>query len=63
MSDHAGGLRVPRLSLRAEEAAGALGVSRRHFERHVAPDLPVVYTGALRLYPVRGLEAWLERSA
>ena len=58
-----GGLRVPRLSFRAAEAAEALGVSKRHFERHVAPDLPVVYTGSARLYRVADLEAWLERRA
>jgi hypothetical protein len=29
-------------------------------QRHVKPDLPVVYSGSLRLYPRQALEAWLK---
>lgn len=53
----------PRLALRVEEAADALGVSVDTFERHVAPGLRVVYAGRLRLYPVPELARWLERQA
>lgn len=51
---------MPRLALTKQEAADALGVSVSHFERHVQPHVPCVYSGALRLFPVRGLERWLQ---
>jgi hypothetical protein len=51
---------VPRLAFNQQEAAEALGVSVDHFARHVKPDLPVVYSGSLRLYPRQALERWLE---
>jgi hypothetical protein len=50
---------VPRLAFNQQEAAEALGISVDHFERHVKADLPVVYTGALKLYPRQALEQWL----
>jgi len=50
---------VPRLAFNQQEAAEALGISVDHFERHIKADLPVVYTGARRLYPRKGLERWL----
>jgi hypothetical protein len=53
--------RPPRLSLRTEEAADALGVSVDTFERHIAPALRVVYVGRVRLYSVPELERWLDR--
>ena len=54
---------VPRLALNQNEAAESLGMSVDHFERHVKSDLPVVYSGALRLYPIAELQRWLaERS-
>ena len=52
---------VPRLALTREEAAAAIGVSLSHFQRHVQPELRLVYSGATRLVPVRELEAWTER--
>lgn len=52
-----------RLALSKREAAAALGCSVNHFERHVQPSLRVVYSGRRRLFPVRELEAWLEREA
>jgi excisionase family DNA binding protein len=52
-----------RLALSRREAAAALGCSLNHFERHVQPELRVVYSGRRRLFPVRELEAWLERNA
>ena len=56
-------LAVPALAFNQAEAALALGVSVDHFERHVKPDLAVVYSGALRLYPRKVLERWLEEHA
>ena len=50
---------VPRLALNQKEAAESLGMSGDHFERHVKGDLPVVYSGSLRLYPIAGLHRWL----
>lgn len=54
---------VPRLAFNQQEAAEALGISVDHFERHVKAELPVVYSGALKLYPRAGLERWLEQQA
>jgi hypothetical protein len=54
---------VPRVALNQREAAAALGVSVSHFERHVKAQLPVVYSGALKLYPVSGLQLWLDAEA
>jgi excisionase family DNA binding protein len=53
----------PRLALRPEEAAEALGCSRSHFDRFIGPELRAVRTGRLVLYPVREVEAFLERAA
>ncbi len=50
---------VPRLALNQKEAAESLGMSVDHFERHVKRDLPVVYSGSLRLYPITELQRWL----
>jgi hypothetical protein len=54
---------VPRLLLSRAEAAAALGMSLRHFQRHVQPHIRCVYSGQLRLYPVRELERWTEAEA
>lgn len=54
---------VPRLAFNQQEAAEALGISVDHFERHVKAELPVVYSGSLRLYPRVALERWLETRA
>jgi hypothetical protein len=51
---------VPRLAFNQQEAAEALGISVDHFARHVKPELSVVYSGSLRLYPRQVLEQWLE---
>jgi hypothetical protein len=50
---------VPRLALNQKEAAESLGMSVDHFERHVKTELPVIYSGSLRLYPVSVLHRWL----
>ncbi len=52
--------RVPRLAVDAREAADALGMSLRHFERYVQPQIRVVYSGRLRLVPVSELQRWLD---
>jgi hypothetical protein len=54
---------VPRLALTRGEAAAALGVSLSHFERHVQPQLRLIYSGSARLVPIRELEAWAHRAA
>jgi hypothetical protein len=52
-----------RLLLTRKEAAKALGMSLSHFQRHVQPFIPCVYSGQLRLYRPFDLESWAERSA
>jgi hypothetical protein len=54
---------IPRLLLSRREAADALGMSLRHFQRHVQPYVPCVYSGQLRLYPLKDLERWAEEQA
>lgn len=53
----------PRLLLTRKEAAEALGMSLSHFQRHVQPFIPCVYSGQLRLYRPVDLERWAEESA
>jgi hypothetical protein len=52
-----------RLALTKADVAEALGVSVDFVEDHVWPELKLVRRGRKTLCPVRGLEAWLERSA
>jgi hypothetical protein len=54
---------VPRLLLTREESARALGMSLRHFQRHVQPQLPCVYCGQLRLYRPGDLKRWIDSEA
>lgn len=54
---------LPRLMLTRAEAAVALGVSLRHFQRHVQPHLTCIYSGQLRLYPVTELQRWIDQQA
>jgi hypothetical protein len=54
---------VPRLALRREEAAAAIGVSVDHFDAHVRHELRAVRRGRIVVYPVRELERWLEKNA
>lgn len=48
-----------RLLLTRREAAETLGMSLSHFQRHVQPWLPCVYSGHLRLYRPTDLEQWV----
>jgi excisionase family DNA binding protein len=52
-----------RLLLTRQEAAEALGMSLSHFQRHVQPHIPCVYSGQLRLYRPEDLERWAEEQA
>ena len=52
-----------RLLLTKREAATSLGMSVRHFERHVQPELRCVHSGQLTLYPLRDLERWTDEHA
>jgi excisionase family DNA binding protein len=54
---------VPRVTLRFEEAAASLGVSRSAFYERVLPELRCITVGRTRLVPVVELEAWAEREA
>ncbi len=54
---------VPRLSLRREEAAAALGVSDDFFDNHIRHEVRVIRRGRVALYPVAELEGWLSKNA
>ena len=62
-SDHERGHTAHRgaPALSRSEAAAALGMSLRHFRRHVQPHLRCIYSGQLRLYPVTELEHWMHQ--
>ena len=53
------------LALRPREAAKALGISERMLWSLTAPRgaIPAVRIGTCVLYPVTGLQAWLDRQA
>lgn len=51
----------PPVLLTRRQAAEALSMSLRHFERHVQPHLPVVPSGQLRLYRLLDLERWVQK--
>lgn len=54
---------APKFLLTRKEAAEALGMSLSHFQRHVQPHLPCVYSGQLRQYRPKDLEKWAEEEA
>jgi hypothetical protein len=54
---------TPRLALSRTEAAASLGISLRHFQRHVQPHLRCIYSGQLRLYPVAEIERWIDEQS
>ena len=53
------------LALRPRDAAKALGISERMLWSLTAPrgTIPAVRIGTCVLYPVTGLQAWLDRQA
>lgn len=54
---------VPRLALRVEEVAAALGVSYDFARDRVLPELHAVRRGSLVLYPVAEVQRWLAENA
>ena len=54
---------IPRVLLTKREAAQALGMSVRHFERHVQRFVRCVHSGQLTLYPLRDIERWVREAA
>jgi hypothetical protein len=54
---------LPRLLFTREESARVLGMSLSHFQRHVQPHVPCVYSGQLRQYRPEDLRRWAERAA
>jgi hypothetical protein len=57
------GRTTPRIALRPDEAAAAVGLGRSAFYANVLPQLRVVYVGRARLIPVAELERWIEKEA
>lgn len=56
-------LQGSQLAYSRKQAAEALGMSLRHFQRHVQPHVRCVYSGGLRLYPRAELERWLAENS
>ena len=54
---------IPRFAVRTGEAAAACGVSEDFFAAEIAPHVPCVRRGRLKLYPVALLSAFLEENA
>ena len=54
---------IPRVALRREEAAAAIGVSVDYFRDHVQAEIRLIRRGRLILVPLRELEKWVERNA
>jgi excisionase family DNA binding protein len=54
---------IPRVALRPDEAASALGVSRDYFDDHIAHELPWIRRGRLKLVPLIALEKWAAKEA
>jgi excisionase family DNA binding protein len=55
---------LPRLSVKPDEAAEMLGVSRDYLDEHIKPELRIIRRGSKTiLIPVAELERWLEKSA
>ena len=57
------GREVPRVALRLEEAAQALGVGSDFFRREVKPEVQVVRRGRCVLVPVEELRRWAKDNA
>jgi len=56
-------IETPPLALSRRDAAAALGISLRLFQRHVQPELRCIDCGQLRLYPIAELERWMSDHA
>lgn len=55
--------RLPIVALPIDEAAAALGMSSKSFNRHVRGELKLIRDAGHPLVPVRELERWAERHA
>jgi excisionase family DNA binding protein len=55
--------RTARTTLRVDEAAARLGVSRDFYDEFVAPELREIRRGRLRLVRVADLEQWANAAA
>jgi excisionase family DNA binding protein len=53
----------PRLALRVDEVAEALGVSRDFVDTHVAAELRWIRRGRLKLCAIAEIQRWLEQNA
>ena len=60
LGDRAG---VPRLALRVEEAADALGVSDDYFRVQIAPELRWCRRGRVKVVAISELQRWLDETA
>lgn len=54
---------IPRLALRTAEAAAACGVSEDFWTAEIAPPIPCVRRGRLKLYSVAAIAVFLEENA
>jgi hypothetical protein len=54
---------TPLYALRRKSAAAALDVSVEYFDKYVRPEIPVIRRGRIELYPLAGLDRWLDDNA
>lgn len=54
---------IPRVALKREEAAAALGVSLETFRTKVQPDLRMIRRGTIRVVAVTELQRWIDENA
>jgi hypothetical protein len=54
---------VTPIAVGAQDAAAMLGISRDHFERHVATELRWIRRGRRKLVLVADLQRWAEQAA
>jgi hypothetical protein len=54
---------APCLAVQHKDAPAVLGIGKTSFEKYVAPEMRVVRRGSMRVYPIKDLEAWLDRNA
>lgn len=55
---------LPRLSVKPDEAAEMLGISRDYLDEHIKPELRLIRRGSKTiLIPIVELERWIEGSA
>jgi hypothetical protein len=55
--------RLPIVALPLDEAAAALGMSLKSFNRYVRPHVGLIRRNGLSLVPVRELGRWADRNA